>query len=440
MDKSKTKVLIVGSGIAGMMSALKAAEDGAFVQVVSEVPLRRSRDVRYQEGIAGVINSARHDDSIDQHIQDTLVGGASLAHQNFVRSMCESAPHLIALCDRMGVHFTRTAEGKLKQQKTDGHERPRTAYADTVTGQQLVSVLDSQLRRLEREGVVERFEYFSFCSIVRNEDGRCCGIVAMDDRSHEFKAFPADVVIMCTGIEIAQAYLQGAQLANPEFIQFSPTARYSMGGLWVDENHMTTIPGFFAAGESEYAYHGANTLGSNIILSELHAGMVAGGAATRYVSKQGCINEDFLTSVFDREKDRQEGEFKSFISREEGENPRVIEQELKKVMDDRVGTVRDKEGLEEATQRIAELRVRFKNCAPADKTEWANNELKLMRNLPRQLILADVIVKAALAREESRGTHVRSDYPIRDDENWQVITKVSHTNGGPEFNYDERTD
>jgi succinate dehydrogenase/fumarate reductase flavoprotein subunit len=456
MGKSKTKVLIVGSGIAGMMAALKAAEDDAFVQVVSEVPLRRSSDARYQDGIAGVTNPARYDDSIDQHVQDTLAGGDSLAHQSFVWSMCENAPGLIALCDRMGVHFTRTAEGKLNQLKTGGHLKPRTAHADMMTGQQVVSVLDGQLRRFECEGVVERFEYLSFCSIVRNEDGRCCGIIAMDDRSHEFKAFPTDVVVLCTGgyaglygattaiqsngVEIAQAYLQGAQLANPEFVQFRPAAHYTMGGLWIDDNHMTTIPGLFAAGESEYAYHGANALGSNVILSELHAGMVAGEAATKFVLDQGCHAEDFLTSVFDREKDRQEGEFKSFINREEGENPRVIEQELKAVMDEQVGIVREKEGLEEAEHRIAELKERFGKCTPTDKTEWVNHELKLMRDLPRQLTLADVVVKAALAREESRGSHARSDHPARDDDNWQVITKAFHTDGGPEFNYDERTD
>lgn len=81
-----------------------------------------------------------------------------------------------------------------------------------------------------------------------------------------------------------------------------PAVHYSMGGMWVDYNQMTNIPGLFAAGECDYNYHGANRLGANSLLSAIFGGMVAGPKAVEYINGLKKSSEDVASSVFDREK------------------------------------------------------------------------------------------------------------------------------------------
>ncbi len=217
-------------------------------------------------------------------------------------------------------------------------------------------------------------------------------------------------------------------------------AHRSLGGLWVDDAHMTTVPGLFAAGDGDYRYHGANSLGANELLAALQAGSVAGLAAVRYAEGSSKRSADVVASVFERESDAQEGELKRYAERSEGENPRALGRELGRLMDERVGVVRSGEHLKAAGATIAELTERFAACCPSDRSDWTNSEMLYMRALGRMLALAGVVVEAAEAREESRGVHSRKDFPTRDDRRWGVVTKVEHAASGPRFDYDERVD
>src|SRR5262245_42525961 len=155
--------------------------------------------------------------------------------------MCEEAPGIIDLLDRMGVMFNRTPEGLLDYRRFGGTLYHRTALAGATTGQQLLYALDEQVRRHESEGKVKKYEGFTFLSAVLDGSGVCRGICAMDLRSMEVKTFPADAVIFCTGgvgaifgrstnsvvcTGSAQSALfqQGVDYANGEFIQVHPTA------------------------------------------------------------------------------------------------------------------------------------------------------------------------------------------------------------------------
>ncbi|MBL4950926.1 succinate dehydrogenase flavoprotein subunit [Neobacillus sp. OS1-32] len=238
---SKGKIVIVGGGLAGLMAAIKIAEKDVHVDLFSVVPVKRSHSVCAQGGINGAVNTKGENDSTWEHFDDTVYGGDFLANQPPVKAMCEAAPKIIHMFDRMGVMFNRTPEGLLDFRRFGGTQYHRTAFAGATTGQQLLYALDEQVRSFEVKGLVTKYEGWEFVSAVIDPDGVCRGITAQDLRTMEIKAFPADAVIMATGglgmifgkstnsiintgYAAARLYQQGALFANGEFIQIHPTA------------------------------------------------------------------------------------------------------------------------------------------------------------------------------------------------------------------------
>jgi succinate dehydrogenase / fumarate reductase flavoprotein subunit len=235
------KIIVVGGGLAGLMATIKVAEAGVPVDLFSIVPVKRSHSVCAQGGINAAKNQKGEGDTTWKHFDDTIYGGDFLANQPLVKRMCEAAPGIIDLLDRMGVMFNRTPEGLLDYRRFGGTLYHRTAFAGATTGQQLLYGLDEQVRRHEAEDRVKKYEGFTFLSAVIDDGGICRGICAMNLRSMEVKTFPADAVIFCTGgigaifgrstnsvvcTGSAQSALfqQGVDYANGEFIQVHPTA------------------------------------------------------------------------------------------------------------------------------------------------------------------------------------------------------------------------
>jgi len=235
------KIIVVGGGLAGLMATIRVAEAGVPVELFSIVPVKRSHSVCAQGGINAAKNQKGEGDTAQKHFDDTIYGGDFLANQPLVKRMCEAAPGIIDLLDRMGVMFNRTPEGLLDYRRFGGTLYHRTAFAGATTGQQLLYALDEQVRRHESEGKVSKREGWTFLSAVLDDAGTARGICAMDLRSMEVKTFPADAVIFCTGgigaifgrstnsvvcTGSAQSALfqQGVDYANGEFIQVHPTA------------------------------------------------------------------------------------------------------------------------------------------------------------------------------------------------------------------------
>jgi succinate dehydrogenase / fumarate reductase flavoprotein subunit len=235
------RVIVVGGGLAGLMTTVRVAEKGVHVDLFSFVPVKRSHSVCAQGGINGAINTKGEGDSPANHFDDTVYGGDFLANQPPVNYITEKAPAIINLLDRMGVMFNRTPEGLLDFRRFGGSLFHRTAYAGATTGQQLLYALDEQTRRAESEGTVTKYEFWDFLGIIKDDTGVCKGIVAQDLRSMEIRSFPADAVVvasggpgvifgkstnsvMNTGTAAAEVYQQGAKYANGEFIQVHPTA------------------------------------------------------------------------------------------------------------------------------------------------------------------------------------------------------------------------
>jgi len=235
------KIIVVGGGLAGLMATIRVAESGVPVDLFSIVPVKRSHSVCAQGGINAAKNQKGEGDTTAKHFDDTIYGGDFLANQPLVKRMCEAAPGIIDLLDRMGVMFNRTPEGLLDYRRFGGTLYHRTAFAGATTGQQLLYALDEQVRRHESEGKVKKYEGFTFLSAVLDDGGVCRGICALDLRTMEVRTFAADAVIFCTGgigaifgrstnsvvcTGSAQSALfqQGVDYANGEFIQVHPTA------------------------------------------------------------------------------------------------------------------------------------------------------------------------------------------------------------------------
>lgn len=253
---------------------MKLAEAGVKVKLFSLVPVKRSHSVCAQGGINGAVNLRGEGDSPYLHFEDTITGGDFLNHQPPVMRMCERAPALIYLLDRMGVPFNRTNEGLLSFRRFGGTLKHRTAYAGATTGQQLLYALDEQVRRWEVAGLVEKYEAWDFLGTVKDEHDRCRGIVAQNLRSMEIEGFAADAVVICsggnglifgrstnsiinTGSPVSICYQQGAFYGNPEMVQIHPTAipgedkcrlisesvRGEGGRLWTPRDPYDSRPG-----------------------------------------------------------------------------------------------------------------------------------------------------------------------------------------------------
>lgn len=238
---SKGRIVIVGGGLAGLMAAIKIAEKGTMVDLFSIVPVKRSHSVCAQGGINGAVNTKGENDSPWEHFDDSVYGGDFLANQPPVKAMCEAAPKIIHMFDRMGVMFNRTPEGLLDFRRFGGTQHHRTAFAGATTGQQLLYALDEQVRMFETKGLVTKYENWEFVSAIIDDIGVCRGITAQNLRTMEINAFSADAVIIATGgpglifgkstnstintgYAAARLYEQGALYANGEFIQIHPTA------------------------------------------------------------------------------------------------------------------------------------------------------------------------------------------------------------------------
>ncbi len=213
-----------------------------------------------------------------------------------------------------------------------------------------------------------------------------------------------------------------------------PGMHYTMGGLWVDFEQQTNIPGVFAAGEADYSIHGANRLGANSLLSCIYGGFVAGPQAMTYAKALPAAEGDGGHAA---ELARQKHMNTALLNNKGTENPFKIWRELGETMTKHATIVRYNAGLDEADAKIVELMGRYANVNLSDKSQWANTSFAFTRQLWNMLELARVIVQGARQRDESRGAHYKPDFPDRHDEQFLKTTMASFVDGAPKITYDE---
>lgn len=580
------RAIVVGGGLAGLMATLKLVEAGIPVDLFSVVPVKRSHSVCAQGGINAALDTKGEGDSVWEHIDDTIYGGDFLANQNMVARMCEAAPSIINLFDRMGVMFNRTPEGLLDLRRFGGTQKRRTAFAGATTGQQLLYALDEQVRAQEVAGMVKKYEYWTFVSAIiddavsvadanaagvstagvagtagdeaaaaDNPIGICKGIVAQDLASMEIRAFPADAVIIATGgcgaifgkstnstintgYAAAKLYTQGARYANGEFIQIHPTAipgadknrlmsesargeggrvwtykdgkpwyfleekypaygnlvprdiatreiydviynqhlgvngenvvyldvshidptvldnklggileiyekfvgddprkvpmriapsvHYSMGGLWVDAEQHTNIPGLFAAGECDYSQHGANRLGANSLLSAVYGGLAAGPSATLWIKGLPVLSENGIETLCEQAAREEQAAYDTLLAMDGPVNPYELYQRMATLMTENVTVVRYNDALAHTLDELDEIAREYEQIGIHDNSTWNNTTTVFVRELGAMIELAKVITAGALARDESRGSHYKPEFPERDDEAWLKTTLAEY--------------
>ncbi len=505
---------VVGSGIAGLMSALYLAPHGR-VLLVTKKRLDDCNTNRAQGGIACVMEAG---DSFEQHVSDTLIAGAGLCDESVVRAIVSGGPARIADLEALGVSFNLREDGAPGYDlgREGGHSQRRVLHAGDITGQRVESVL---VERVLKHPNIQTLEHTMVIDLITTGwlkqagENRCVGAYVLDQRAGEIYAVRSPCTVLATGgcgkvylytcnpdiatgDGVALAWRAGAAIANMEFIQFHPTclyhpqakrfliseavrgegaelvdaegrpfmkkydprgalaprdivaraidsemkrtgapyccldirhkskaflqerfptiydtcvkfgidmskdlipivpsAHYCCGGIQATVDGVTTLPGLYAVGETACTgLHGANRLASNSLLEAL---VCAYETAGRLVGDPQRLPDPL------RIPDWQYG---TAVASDEAVMVAHNWMEVRTCMWDYVGIVRTDKRLERARRRIRNLRreIReyyFDYLVTPDTLE--------LRNLA---LAAELIIRSAMRRKESRGLHYNLDH------------------------------
>ncbi len=236
--------------------------------------------------------------------------------------------------------------------------------------------------------------------------------------------------------ELAERYV-GIDPAH-EPIPVRPGQHYQMGGVHTDVHGFTGLPGLYAAGEVAcVSMNGANRLGSNSLTECLVFGAEAGRAAAQYAMKQNT--RPFGNPIQGLTMTEEERIFDQLLKHEKGERISTIRTEMQAAMEKHVGIYRDENSLKEGCRLIGQLKERLKNGMVEDKDRVYNTELLSALELDFMLEVAETIPYAALARQESRGAHYRTDFAKRDDVRFLKHSMAYWHNGPPRIEYNPVT-
>ncbi|HRK01295.1 MAG TPA: L-aspartate oxidase [Oligoflexia bacterium] len=529
--KFDSDVLVIGSGIAGLSYALKAARFGT-VHVVTKNRQDEGATRYAQGGIASVFSKS---DSFASHINDTEVAGAGLCHRNIVELTVQEGPARVQELVDLGVAFDKdTTSGEYDLTIEGGHEHRRVFHSRDFTGEAIETALVAavskhpNIRLFENHAAVDLLTNVRPQKLRRSDGMRCQGAYVLNSTSGAIHVFSARVTVLATGGAgkvylytsnpdvatgdgIAMAYRAGARVANLEFMQFHPTcmyhpraksflisealrgeggelidasgaafmqkyhsmgscaprdivaraidseikrqgadcvylditpkrsghtaaalkerfpniyakcreygidlttepipvvpaAHYMCGGVLTDEHGESTIENLFAIGETACTgLHGANRLASN---SLLEGAVFAHRAALRTEERLRRMKPKLDLKIYEALPDWDSGKA---VPMEERINIAHTWRELRTTMWNYVGIVRTNRRLEKARTRLDYI------SHEVQEYYWSyllNPELIELRNL---VTVADLIVRCALARKESRGLHANLDTPYLDD-------------------------
>jgi fumarate reductase flavoprotein subunit len=231
--------------------------------------------------------------------------------------------------------------------------------------------------------------------------------------------------------ELAHKYVGIDPVYEP--IPVRPVVHYMMGGIHTDKNAKTPLEGLYAAGETAcVSINGANRLGSNSLTELLVFGARAGRAAAQYATTQASPTSNPLSALA---KDEQQRLDRQFLKTDGKERIATIRQEMQKAMEEGAGIYRNEEEMKKTCNTLRKLRERFSNIKVEDKGDVFNTQLIAALELDFMLDVAEAVAHSALNRKESRGSHTRTDFPKRDDQNYLKHTLAYRTPQGPRIEY-----
>ena len=521
-------VVVVGSGIAGLFSALYAKRAGCSVAVITKSNPFRSNSAVASGGINAVIDTSEFD-SVLRHSNDTLNGADGLANEENIRLMCADAPTIIKELSQIGVKFDTDETGKIKQRPFGGASAKRTCYIADRTGSAIVQTLLAQCRK---EGV-EILSNHQILSITTYKE-KLSGITFLHRADSHVGAFACKSLVLAgggfagiyrghttnpqetSGDAIAVAMRAGVRISNLEFVQFhpttlkngtliseaargegayivdetgtrftdelqtrdklsrailehmeaghlvyldfrhlpkeiietrlpstqkmalnsagvdittellqiSPSAHYTIGGIYTKADTSTDLDGLYACGEcANTGVHGANRLGGNSLLEAAYFGKVAGIEASRNAKRSEFLPIDFA------QVNKEYKKVKLILEGESHFNINAMRKNLGETLFEKVGVYRNEHTLIDALEYVEYLMSRQYGLHCVNKELQNNVELAAILEFRNSLYVAEAMIMSALKREESRGVHFREDFPQREDKHFSLSSYVTSIKG-----------
>lgn len=223
-----------------------------------------------------------------------------------------------------------------------------------------------------------------------------------------------------------------------EPIPIWPAQHYTMGGVDCNAKCKTPLTGLYAAGECAcISVHGANRLGGNSLLDTVVFGKIAGEEAGKFATGIGL--DEKAQSLLEKSLQSEKDHLLQLLNGNGDADPSIIREEMRDLMSDKAFLFRSKQQLEDATTKLKQLRTLLSKLRPITGCKTYNLDLIRALELEEMMDLSETIVASALNREESRGSHVRLDFPKRDDTRFLKHTLAFKTPDGPRIEYSNVT-
>ena len=248
-------------------------------------------------------------------------------------------------------------------------------------------------------------------------------------------------------LEIYEKFVGTDPLVEP--MKIFPAVHYTMGGLWAGfvkdpqtgglkrgdaKNMMTNIPGLYAMGECSFAYHGANRLGANSLLSCIFDGLFGGTCIRNYAGDLKTPSDQVPQAAYDQAVKQETDRVATLLNSKGKENPYELWNDVGTTMTAACTVVRYNDRLQKAIDSCQTWKQRYQDVRLSDTGMWTNQNLSFTRALRDMIVMAEAILKGALLRNESRGAHYKPEFAERDDANFLKTTIATYDTGKNEVN------